>query len=660
MAAAVPTPRRRRRPRVARPPALFLLLSSPWSAPTSLLAPSLPSARAAFSAPLASSASSSKPRDAASAAAAMSAPSPAAPSVVPPAIVYTIAGSDSGGGAGIQADLRAIHALSGGTCHGCSAITCLTAQNSRGVKGVHVPPPAFLREQLSCLEEDLVPRGAKVGMLGSEELAEEVGRWLKRLREKSSRERRAPFVVVDPVMISTSGHKLIDDGAKSALISKVFPFADLVTPNKFEAEELLGRKLATPREVEEGAREILAMGPGAVLIKGGHSLREAQGGGVEGASITNGDDDLSAEYAQDYLLASDEASDEGKPVEDRSRLCDASRGLWLRGRRHDTIHTHGTGCTLSSAIATAWAMGQRERERGDAEGGRTGSLSSMRLVDACCVAKAYVNAGISRGVGLGGGPGPVVHTGFPRSHEHFPAVVSGGTAASGPAFRPMRSYHSSSSSKSDASDVPVLGRILPIVDTVEWIERLASTSGIADVQLRFKDTSDRATILDRIRRSQKLCRSAGARLWINDHWREAVEAGGCFGVHLGQEDLCACADAGGLDAIASAGLALGISTHSYGELAAALGVKPSYVSLGPVFATTSKDVKFDPQGLETVRNWRELIPPEVPLVAIGGIGDAATAKAVREAGAECVAVIGAVTGADDVAGAVGALNDAME
>lgn len=313
-----------------------------------------------------------------------------------PSVVYTVAGSDSGGGAGIQADLKAIHSLSGGTCHGCSAVTCLTAQNSCGVTAVHSPPASFLREQLDALEGDLPPRAVKVGMLGTRDLAEEVGGWLKTIKEGRDANGgggRGALVVVDPVMISTSGHKLVDDAAKSAMIERVFPYADLVTPNKFEAEELLGRKLQTPEDVEAGAREILAMGPRAVLIKGGHSLLEEQG---KEHKEQWDEDNVSAGYAQDYLLTSVETAAEGKPVEDKSRLCDGSRGVWLRSARFNTIHTHGTGCTLSSAIATSWAIG--ERERADNKEGKAGALSSMHLVDACCVAKAYVTAGIARGV----------------------------------------------------------------------------------------------------------------------------------------------------------------------------------------------------------------------------------------------------------------------
>ena len=174
---------------------------------------------------------------------------------VPP-IVYTIAGSDSGGGAGIQADLHAIHNMK---CHGCSAITCLTAQNSMGVSsnnGIYSPPVSFLREQLDTLTQDLYPRAVKVGMLGTKELAIEVGRFLKELKTKNDNTGQAPYVVVDPVMISTSGSKLISDGAMEAMIEHVFPYADVLTPNKFEVEALLGRTLLTAKDVEEGETHV--------------------------------------------------------------------------------------------------------------------------------------------------------------------------------------------------------------------------------------------------------------------------------------------------------------------------------------------------------------------------------------------------------------------
>lgn len=234
-----------------------------------------------------------------------------------PPIVYTIAGSDSGGGAGIQADLHAIQSMK---CHGCSAITCLTAQNSVGVTEVHAPPPAFLRQQLDTLTADLPPRAVKIGMLGTVELAKLVGEVLKEMKEKD----KTVWVVLDPVMISTSGAKLIDDDAIDAMIKNVFPVADVVTPNKFEAEALLGRDLKTPGDIEKGAEDLLAMGCKSVLIKGGHSLTESTT--VE--SPASSEVKATLEYAQDYLLSS-----ETPPAKGDERLCDGSTGVWIRTNR---------------------------------------------------------------------------------------------------------------------------------------------------------------------------------------------------------------------------------------------------------------------------------------------------------------------------------------
>ena len=253
---------------------------------------------------------------------------------------------------------------------------------------------------------------------------------------------------------------------------------------------------------------------------------------------------------------------------------------------------------------------------------------------------------------LGKGPGPVVHTGFPASSRHFPSIALNPHSPKAAAFRRVYSY---SRAKTDES---TLGRILPIVDTVDWVKRLTKTPGITDIQLRIKDETDRDRIQERVQMCQNMCHDANIRLWINDHWEAAIKAG-CFGVHLGQEDLVKCISAGGLDEMIKHNLALGVSTHSYGELAAALGVNPSYISLGPIFGTSSKNVDFDPQGLSTVAKWRELIPSDVPLVTIGGIGDSKTARQNKKAGADCVAVIGAITQSVDVATTVRQLNTAM-
>lgn len=442
--------------------------------------------------------------------------------------------------AGIQADLHAIHAMGG---HGCSAIAALTAQNSVGVTAVHAPPIDFLKAQLDALVSDLFPVGIKIGMLGTKEVANLVGEVLKEIKDKSSSNGSRVWVVLDPVMISTSGSKLIDDDAVDAIIKNVFPYADVVTPNKFEAEALLGRKLKTPEDVQKGAQDILAMGCKGVLIKGGHTLIDEKDATSElKTTIT---------YAQDYLLTNEEL-----PKEEDRRLCDSASGVWLRTKRWDTENTHGTGCTLSSAFATALALGESKRK--DQSATKEGATTSIYLADACCLAKAYVSAGIQRGVQLGAGPGPVVQTTFPSSHEHFPSIVSEPTSDL-PSFPPMVGY--SSTDENSDGNIPVLGRILPIVDTVEWVRKLAETPGVEDIQLRIKDESDSTKIAERVQSCQDICAKAGVRLWINDHWEAAVQAG-CFGVHVGQEDLLKCKNAGGLEQLREKGIALGISTRT--------------------------------------------------------------------------------------------------
>ena len=596
-----------------------------------------------------------------------------------PIVVYTIAGSDSGGGAGIQADLKTIYNFQ---CHGCSIITCLTAQNSMSVTGVHTPPISFLQQQWDTLYSDIKPNAIKIGMLGSKDIVVAIGTFLKDLREREEQQHqtqqpqsphnpRKVWVVLDPVMISTSGSRLIDTDAQQAMIDYVFPYVDVITPNLYEAQALLGwtDPIATYDDMELAATKLLQLGCKAVLLKGGHFPHE-----------TNVEDESTA---RDYLLIRSSSISANDSPE--RRLCDAdvaitssmneespsttdTKGVWIESVRYDTVHTHGTGCTLSSALASALAIGESART-GNVDGGTNVALN---LVDAACLAKAYVAAGISHSQSLDGaqGPGPVAHTSFPNSYQHFPTIqkTAHSTKSRTNSFIKMGRYTQGSQNSANGSSL-LLCRVLPIVDSVDWIQRLCKVKEcypevtINDVQLRIKNESDPARILDIVIRAQELCNSANIRLWINDFWEAAITAK-CFGVHLGQEDLYRCINDGGIERMRRTNnMALGISTHTYGELAAALGIIPSYISLGPIFATGSKKVQFEPQGLRTLHQWRQLVPPDIPLIAIGGINDANIAVDVRNAGADCIAVIGAVTNSDecdDIAQSILRLEQAMQ
>jgi hydroxymethylpyrimidine/phosphomethylpyrimidine kinase len=224
--------------------------------------------------------------------------------------VLTIAGSDSGGGAGIQADLKTFAALG---CFGMTAITALTAQNTLGVRAIHGVPAAFLKEQIAAVVEDIGVDAVKIGMLHAPEVVEAVA-WAIDTYHLDR-------VVLDPVMVATSGDALIENATVSVLVKELFPRATVVTPNLDEAALLLGRPVQVVEALDGACADLLAMGAKAVLLKGGH---------------------LGGDQLTDVLAMADEPS-----------------AYWQRltGTRIDSRNVHGTGCTLSSAIAAHLAMG---------------------------------------------------------------------------------------------------------------------------------------------------------------------------------------------------------------------------------------------------------------------------------------------------------------
>jgi hydroxymethylpyrimidine/phosphomethylpyrimidine kinase len=251
--------------------------------------------------------------------------------------VLTVAGSDSGGGAGIQADLKTMLAL--GT-HGMSVVTAVTAQNSLGVQGAWLLPVEAVRTQYRSVVDDIGVRAVKTGMLGSAELVELVAELITGTD--------AP-AVVDPVGVSKHGDPLLPASALDAMRTRLLPAATVATPNLDEVAQLTGVRVETEGELRRAAEAVLAYGPRWVLIKGGHLSGDAT--------------DL---------------------------LTDGSEELWLRAPRHDNRHTHGTGCTLASAIACGLAKG-------------------LDVPEAVTAAKEYVTGAIAAGFALGGGIGPVDH-----------------------------------------------------------------------------------------------------------------------------------------------------------------------------------------------------------------------------------------------------------
>lgn len=254
-------------------------------------------------------------------------------------IALTIAGSDSGGGAGIQADLKTFHQFG---VFGTSVLVAITAQNTRGVSAVHPVPVETVRAQMAALAEDLPPQAVKTGMLATRELVEAVADGIRRYG--------FPRYVLDPVMVATSGDRLLDREAERSVAERLVPLATLVTPNLYEAKILVEREVRGPEDMEEAGRLLVRMGAQAALVKGGH---------------------LDAAQVVDVLVTSG-----------------GSRAF--RHPKIETTSTHGTGCTLSAAVAAGLARGRA-------------------LEVAVSDALDFVHRAIAQAPGLGSGHGPLNH-----------------------------------------------------------------------------------------------------------------------------------------------------------------------------------------------------------------------------------------------------------
>ncbi len=266
-------------------------------------------------------------------------------------MAWTIAGTDPSGGAGIQADIQIMHALG---VHEGSVITAVLAQNSMGVRRVWPMTAAQVRAQWTALRDDLPPAVIKLGMLATADLVREVVRALRATRA---------CVVCDPVLGSTGGRALLSPSGLRALRDLLLPEVDVLTPNRSEAEHLLGRPVRGRRDMPRAAQDLLTLGPRAVLLKGGHF-----GGSV------------SADFFDDG----------------RERF-------WLESPRMCGLHTHGTGCTLSSALAAFLAH-------------------KRPLSEAVVLAKAYLNQALHLGGAIGSGRGHPAHPGWPENQKYFPVL----------------------------------------------------------------------------------------------------------------------------------------------------------------------------------------------------------------------------------------------
>ncbi|WP_338728320.1 bifunctional hydroxymethylpyrimidine kinase/phosphomethylpyrimidine kinase [Shewanella baltica] len=613
-----------------------------------------------------------------------------------PAFVWTIAGSDSGGGAGIQADLATIQDLG---CHGCSVVTTVTAQSSVAVTLVEPVSAAMLMAQLTTLLSDLPPKAIKIGLLADQTQVALLADWIASFKIHYP----SVPVIVDPVMVASCGDALavdncqnIKSAAKSALDFRPFKgLIELITPNVLELGRLTHSDVSTKAKFAAAALALSQSLDCSVLAKGGdvsfgstdilddthaQTPDKTYAQTQANAHKSNGWD---LALAEDYLVC--------RQVRASSKLHQNGR-FWLASQRVNTRHNHGCGCTLSSAIAAVLAQG-------------------FVLQDAVVVAKAYVSQGLSAAIGLGQGPGPLARTGWPNDLSRYAKInlcdgnfishhlnqhldvrsdlvttvlsaTDQATAQVRIASTPPQNILSHCFKVLDAD----LG-VYPVVSDLTMLESLLA-AGVKTVQLRIKtDISELTTTIApaefdlgksalgrcesgksksgepeligseleaQIQTAIALGKHFNAQLFINDHWQLAIKHH-AFGVHLGQEDL-AVTD---LAAIQAAGLALGISSHSYFELLLAHQYSPSYIALGHIFPTTTKQMPSAPQGLAKLKHYVALLQDHYPLVAIGGIDLTNLAK-VKATGVGNIAVVRAITKAKDPLAAFAELSQAWE
>ncbi len=530
-----------------------------------------------------------------------------------PPIVWSIAGLDTAGGAGLSADQRATDAFG---VHLCPVAAALTAQHSLGVDAVFAVPTAQLQAQLQALSQDLPPVAIKTGLLGSVQAVEAVARWVDHWRAQTPAGQdphRRLALVLDPVLsASAGGQGLSNEAIVQAYRTHLLPRATVLTPNRGEAMALVGSAHVNHSSLPELAATLHAMGARAVMITGG-----------DAEINTSATAPFDARYSIDWLHTPH------------------AQG-WLTAPRVDTRHNHGTGCTLASGVASALALGHVE-------------------ADACVLAKMLTHHALMHGHAAGGGAGPVMACkGFAAGWQNGGAPLP--MLGLGEAL-PWALTHSQSSHRTtepgheahgaEASAVsplflpftPPRNRLYGIVPTADQLQATLN-AGVNCVQLRHKD---KVGLLEQLHASLGMAARKDVQVFINDHWQEcldAIEARGTpsemsrvgqIGLHLGQEDLLALSPPDQARLLhARSHVMLGLSSHSPWELARAAGCGPSYIACGPVQATTTKDMPWRPQGAQNLSWWVNNSP--VPVVGIGGLLTPAdlTSFAPCQAAALCV------------------------
>ena len=457
--------------------------------------------------------------------------------------VLILSGFEANGFAGLLKDVQVANSIGVNV----SAIaTCQTAQSERDVLTVQTTECRLLEKQLASLS--CQPLAIKIGLITNRETAETIAGWLSTLETK-------PFVVLDPVDLSSSNDKPLSNQDLKQRLEPLLPFVDLLTPNFPELETLTGQFGNEESAVQRFYQ--FKNFQGEVLVKGGHVTTSS------------------------------------------STVCDVlydahgRKAQWQQCKVEKQLR--GTGCVLSTSVACAIADG-------------------YNLLDAITLASATLHHQFQTGR---------LPMGWPNNSVDLPVTQSGLVEIK--------------STKGFARLEHKRG-LYPVVDNSEWIARLAAT-GIKTIQLRVKDQPE-TVVRQEIQKAIQIARDYNLQLFINDYWQLAIEYG-AYGVHLGQEDIV---DAD-VQKIQKAGLRLGISTHGDFEFLKAKQYRPSYLAVGAIFPTQTKDMTGQIQGLERLKRYQSMAE-DIPVVAIGGI-DESNLSEVLQTNVPMVAVVSAVTKASN-------------
>jgi hydroxymethylpyrimidine kinase/phosphomethylpyrimidine kinase/thiamine-phosphate diphosphorylase len=525
-------------------------------------------------------------------------------------IIWTISGADCSGGAGIAADIKTGHSLNVEVCH---LITANTVQNSAELSAVNVIEVQVLAQQAQALRFDKPPAVIKIGLMVNSAQVN----WLVAALLILKQQLPDLLVVYDPVGQASVGGRL--SGLTAKALAPLMPLIDVITPNLIEAKQLSGLNPKNTHNAKLLALNILQLGCKAVIIKGGHTDSE---------NTDNAEKNYAAKtHCIDICLQSLNLS--------------SSALISLQSPKINTNYSHGGGCSFASALASFLAHG-------------------YLLRDAFTLTKAFINQGLSsctnipndnnKGKNQGEGEGESQNNldinnssinnvnnenyygafqqgAWPTKLRYFPNVIS-------PLYQQVKLSPNFPSLGLTVSEK--LG-LYPVIDSLAWLECLLPLNlNIIQLRIKSENTAELGMLIEK---AVTMANDYTCRLFINDHWQLAIKYG-AYGVHIGQEDL----NSADLNAIAKSGLRLGISTHGCYEFLLAKQLQPSYLAIGAIFPTNTKDMTGQIQGLTNLRQILALAD-NIPIVAIGGINQQRLEQVWRT-GVSAVAVVTAITQAE--------------